>query len=176
LLVLFCGGLRKMALLHSQHPFELVGDPNTDQKPAATIGRKQTGGALYHHHVSCSPGSNVSMNLDAAIPQVIVMIEQHWGFDALDNEEEHNTTASSMVAPEQPSRPSEATIQVLRMFFDGIEDQMDVEDELLFGRPEETSSIVSDLSVVTTCTGTCSSSTSDDVEETLEYAIDDGKT
>lgn len=99
-----------------------------------------------------------SMDLDDAIPQVIILIEQFWGYDT--DDDDFTVGSGVLEYAEQSNLPSEATIQVLKTFFDGIEDQMDVEDELLCGRPEEASSVVSDLSPATRSTATSSSSSS----------------
>ena len=105
--------------------------------------------------VEVSDGSVNSMDIGDAVPQVIILIEKFWGYSDCGDDDDFNTTASGKQETyydddaQQTSLPSEATIQVLKTFFDGIEDQMDVEDELLFGRPEDTSSVVSDLSQVT---------------------------
>lgn len=106
------------------------------------------------------------MDIGDAVPQVIILIETFWGYDDCGDDDFNTTTASGMQTnnfddAQQTSLPSEATIQVLKTFFDGIEDQMDVEDELLFGRPDDTSSVVSDLSQVPTeSTSSASSSSS----------------
>jgi hypothetical protein len=171
-----CG---RMALLQSRCSFDLIGDlSNVDRSLTAASSPAAPDSSLARPppRLSTNRVANATMrNLeDSAIPQVIVLIEQHWGFDDDDvnkNDddayEEAADSSKMLVVVEQQQhqhqqspRPSEATIQVLKMFFDGIEDQMDVEDELLFGRPDETSSVVSDLSVVTTSTTDSSSSSS----------------
>jgi hypothetical protein len=165
-----------MALLQSRCSFDLIGDlSDVDRSLTATSSPAAPDSSLVARpppRLSTNRVANATMrNLeDSAIPQVIVLIEQHWGFydeDVNKNDddayEEAADSSKMLVVVEQQHqspRPSEATIQVLKMFFDGIEDQMDVEDELLFGRPDEASSVVSDLSVVTTSTTDSSSSSS----------------
>jgi hypothetical protein len=166
-----------MALLQSRCSFDLMGDLSyVDRSLTATSSPAAPDSSLARPppRLSTNRVANATIrNLeDSAIPQVIVLIEQHWGFEDEDvnkNDDdayEEAADSSKMLVvveqqhQQQSPRPSEATIQVLKMFFDGIEDQMDVEDELLFGRPDETSSVVSDLSVVTTSTTDSSSSSS----------------
>jgi hypothetical protein len=165
-----------MALLQSRCSFDLIGDFSDDVDRSITAASSPVAPdsslARPPPRLSTNRVANATMrNLeDSAIPQVIVLIEQHWGFD---DEDVHNNDddayeeiadSSKLVVVEQQQqaspRPSEATIQVLKMFFDGIEDQMDVEDELLFGRPDDASSVLSDLSVATTSTTDSSSSSS----------------
>jgi hypothetical protein len=170
-----------MALLQSRCSFDLlIGDPSdgADRSPMSASSPVVQESSPLASFVLANRVSNDTHNTmndleDAAIPHLIVLVQQHWGFDDEDHyvdnhdDDAFDTAYSSkggehLVALEQQlsPRPSEATIQVVKMFFDGIEDQMDVEDELLFGRPEEVSSIVSDLSVVTTSTTDSSSSSS----------------
>jgi hypothetical protein len=168
-----------MALLQSRCSFDLlIGDPSdgADRSPMSASSPVVQESSPLASFVLANRVSNDTHNTmndleDAAIPHLIVLVQQHWGFDDEDHyvdnhdDDAFDTAYSSKggeqlvpVGPKPSPRPSEATIQVVKMFFDGIEDQMDVEDELLFGRPEEVSSIVSDLSVVTTSTTDSSSS------------------